>query len=152
MLKRVAVVLALVALVVVIGEPRNSVHSTVMTEAELAIVNERANTEDNLVEKKDGNRLVKVVTYPFRAIGRLFGFGKNKDDNKFHKLSEKDVKKFETAKTVRVTDATSAPAAPTSDTAAPAPVLDPNSKLTPDQALARIYLEDGRKAFNNNDV
>jgi len=123
-----------------------------MTEAELAIVNERANTEDNLVEKKDGNRLVKVVTYPFRAIGRLFGFGKNKDDNKFHKLSEKDVKKFETAKTVRVTDATSAPAAPTSDTAAPAPVLDPNSKLTPDQALARIYLEDGRKAFNNNDV
>ena len=72
MLKRVAVVLSIAALVVVISEPRSTVHSTVMTDAELAMVNENANADDLQGEKKGGNRLVKVVTYPFKAIGRLF--------------------------------------------------------------------------------
>jgi Flp pilus assembly protein TadD len=152
MLKRVAVVLSLAALLIVVSEPRYSVHSTVMTEAELAMVNEEANNDDLQVEKKSGNRLVRAITFPFRAIGRLFGGGK-KDDNKFHRLSEKDVKKFETAKVARVIDARSPTAAPTNDEAAPAPVgPDTTSTLNPDQALARIYLEDGRKAFNNNDL
>jgi len=153
MLKRVAVVLSLIAIVVVVSEPRNTVHSTIMTDAELAMVNEAANNDDlQGGEKKDGNRLVRAITYPFRAIGRLFGKGK-KDDNKFHRLSEKDVKKFETTKLARVIDARTPTAAPTNDEAAPASAAaDSNSTLDPDQALARIYLEDGRKAFNNNDL
>ena len=153
MLKRIAVVLSLITLLAVVSEPTNSVHSTVMTDAEMAMVNEAAQNDDLQVEKKGGNRLVKVVTFPFKAVGRLFGFGGKKDDNKFHRLSAKDVKKFETAKLNRVTDARSTTAAPTSDGAAPASTApDATSKLEPDQALARIYLEDGRKAFNNNDV
>ena len=153
MLKRLAVILSLVAVLVVISEPSHPVSSTVMTADELAMVNDNAKADDVQAEKKSGNRVVKVFTYPFKAIGRLFGFGKKQDDNKFHKLAEKDVKKFETAGITRVTDARSAPASPTSDDAAPAPaVLDQKSTLTPDQTLARIYLDDGRKAFSNNDL
>jgi Flp pilus assembly protein TadD len=152
MLKRLAIVLCIAALVVVVSEPRSTVHSTVMTDAELAMVNE-ANNDDINGEKKGGNRLVKVVTFPFKAVGRLFGFGKKENPNKLERLSEKDVKKFESAKVARVTDARSIPAAPTTDGAAPAPAAtDETSKLDPDQALARIYLADGRKAFNNGDA
>ncbi|HEX5964363.1 MAG TPA: tetratricopeptide repeat protein [Pyrinomonadaceae bacterium] len=153
MLKRLAIVLSIAALVVVISEPRNTVHSTIMTDAEMALVNESANNDDVQAEKKGGNRLVKVVTFPFKAVGRLFGFGKKQDPNKLERLSEKDVKKFESAKVAKVTDARSTTAAPTTDGAAPAPVVtDDTSKLDPDQALARIYLADGRKAFNNGDA
>lgn len=153
MLKRVAVVLCIAALVVVISEPRSTVHSTVMTDAELAMVDENANADDIQGEKKGGNRLVKVVTYPFKAVGRLFGFGKKKDPNKLERLTEKDVKKFESAGVAKVTDARSATAAPTTDGTAPATVAaDTTSTLEPDQALARIYLADGRKAFDKRDA
>lgn len=153
MLRRFAVVLSLVTVLLVISEPGISVHSTVMTDDELAMVNETANPDEVQGEKKSGNRIVKVVTYPFKAVGRLFGFGKKDDSNKLVRLSEKDVKKFETAKITRVVDATSSTAAPTSDVAAPAGVSPESTRsLDSDQALARVYLEDGRKAFNKNDV
>ena len=152
MLKRLVIVLCIAALIVVVSEPR-SIHSTVMTDDELALVNEGANNDDVQAEKKGGNRLVKVVTFPFRAVGRLFGFGKKENPNKLERLTEKDVKKFESAKVARITDARSTTAAPTTDGAAPAPAAtDETSKLDPDQALARIYLADGRKAFNNGDA
>jgi len=151
MLKRLAVVLSIAALVVVISEPR-IIHTTVMTDAELALVNESANNDDVQTEKKGGNRLVKVVTYPFRAVGRLFGFGKKNDPNKLERLSKKDVEKFESARVAKITDARSTTTAPTRDGAAPAEASDTTSKLDPDQALARIYLADGRKAFDNRDA
>lgn len=153
MLKRLAVVLSIAALLVVISEPRNTVHSTVMTDAELAMVNENANTDDTQAEKKGGNRLVKVVTYPFKAVGRLFGFGKKNEPNKLERLTKKDVEKFESAKVAKVNDARTTTAAPTPDGAAPATAAtDSTSTLSPDQALARIYLADGRKAFDNRDA
>jgi len=153
MLKRLAVVLSIAALVLVISEPRSTVHSTVMTDAELAMVNENANADDIQTEKKGGNRFVKVVTYPFKAVGRLFGFGKKNEPNKLERLTEKDVKKFESAGVAKVKDARSTTAAPTIDGAAPATTAtDTTSTLDPDQALARIYLADGRKAFNSGDA
>ena len=153
MLKRIAVVLSITTLIVVISTPRSIVHSTGMSEAELAVVNGTANNDDVQADKKGGNRFVKVVTFPFRAVGRLFGLGKKEDPNKLERLTKKDVKKFETTGLTKIIDARSPTAAPTSDGAAPAPVApDPTSTLDSDQALARIYLEDGRKAFNNKDV
>ena len=151
MLKRLAVVLSIAVLVVVISEPR-IIQGTVMTDAEFALVNESANTDDMQAEKKGGNRLVKVVTYPFRAVGRLFGFGKKDDRNKLERLTKKDVEKFESAKVAKVTDARSTTTAPTTDGAAPGTAPDSTSSLEPDQALARIYLADGRKAFDNRDA
>lgn len=150
MLKRLAVVLSIAALVVVISEPR-SIHGTIMTDAELAVVNESAN-DDVQARKKGGNRLVKVVTFPFKAVGRLFGFGKKDDPNKLQRLSKKDVERFESAKISKVTDARSTSSAPTTEGAAPATASDASSTLDPDQALARIYLTDGRKAFDNRDA
>ncbi len=152
MLKRLAVVLSIAALLVVISEPRSTVHSTVMTDAELAMVNENAN-DDIQGEKKGGNRLVKVVTYPFKAVGRLFGFGKKNDPNKLERLTKKDVEKFESAGVTKVTDARTTTKAPTTAGAAPVTAApDATSTLEPDQALARIYLADGRKAFDNRDA
>lgn len=52
-----------------------------------------------------GNKIVRVVTAPFRAIGRLFGRGGN--NNKVQRLTEQDVARFESAGTERVTDARS---------------------------------------------
>lgn len=63
-----------------------------------------AKTGSNMEEKKkDGNRVVKVLTAPFRAFRRLFGGGK--DDGKLQRLSEKDVEKFESTGMARVEDA-----------------------------------------------
>lgn len=53
-------------------------------------------------KKKDGNKVVKVLTAPFRAFRRLFGGGK--DEGKLQRLSEKDVEKFESAATARIAD------------------------------------------------
>jgi tetratricopeptide (TPR) repeat protein len=155
MLKRIAVVVSLtVALLLGFG-PRDSVHSNVLTEAELAIVSQSANNEGLQAKKNGGNRLVRVIAFPFKAIGRLFGRGGNKDDNKFHRLSQKDVKKFETAKISRVTDALSTPAAPTNEGTAPASassVTELSHTLNADQALAREYLKDARLLLEKNDT
>lgn len=59
-----------------------------------------SNMED---KKKDGNRVVKALTAPFRAFRRLFGGGK--DDGKLQHLTEKDVAKFESTGMTRVDDA-----------------------------------------------
>jgi Flp pilus assembly protein TadD len=61
-----------------------------------------AETGQNMEKKKDGNRVVKVLTAPFRAFRRLFGGGK--DEGKLQRLSEKDVEKFETTATARIAD------------------------------------------------
>jgi Flp pilus assembly protein TadD len=70
-------------------------------------------TGSNLDNKKGGNKVVKVLTAPFRAFRKLFGGGK--DDGKPQRLTEKDVEKFESAGTARVNDsytpATSQPSA-----------------------------------------
>jgi Tfp pilus assembly protein PilF len=41
--------------------------------------------------KKGGNKVVKVLTAPFKAFGRLFGGG---DDKKFRRMTEEDAEKF----------------------------------------------------------
>jgi Flp pilus assembly protein TadD len=73
-----------------------------------------AKTGSNMEEKKkDGNRVVKVLTAPFRAFRRLFGGGK--DEGKLQRLSEKDVEKFESTGMARVDDSRNpAPAQPSS--------------------------------------
>lgn len=54
-------------------------------------------------EKKGGNKVARVLSAPFRAIGRLFSRGK--DEGKMQRLTEKDVAKFESVGTTRVADA-----------------------------------------------
>src|SRR4051812_28540167 len=56
-------------------------------------------------EKKKGNAVARFFSAPFRAVGKLFGKGKN--ENKIERLTEKDVAKFETAGLTRIDDARS---------------------------------------------
>lgn len=157
MLKRIAVVLVLtLTLVLGFAPRRQSVFSNVLSEAEIATINATAVTDETQVKEGGGNRFVKVLTAPFKAIGRLFGRGGKKDDNKLHRLSEKDVKKFETSKTTKIVDArTPAVITPTVDpnnTTATASLESDASALELNQALAREHLQRGRELFSQNDV
>jgi Flp pilus assembly protein TadD len=62
-------------------------------------------TGQGVEKKKDGNRVVRVFTAPFRALRRLFGGGK--DDGKLQRLSEKDVDRFESSPARNITDSNS---------------------------------------------
>ena len=77
---------------------------------------QRRGRTDDLPKKKGGNKVVKVLTAPFKAVGRLFGRGGN-DENKIERMTEKDAERFasvgvesiEDARTVKhVTSASSA--------------------------------------------
>ena len=52
--------------------------------------------------KKKGNRFARIFKAPFKAISKLFGG--SRDENRLQRLNEKDVAKFESAGTMRVSD------------------------------------------------
>ncbi|HAF12469.1 MAG TPA: hypothetical protein DHU55_17790 [Blastocatellia bacterium] len=54
-------------------------------------------------QKKGGNKVVRILAAPFKAFGRLF----HKDDNKPHRMTEKDAEKFESVGVSRVDDSRS---------------------------------------------
>jgi hypothetical protein len=110
MQKRTLLVLSLTATLILGVSGLRSVHSVVLTDTELLALNQPdgPTIEYGQGQSNGGNRFVRVLKAPFKAIGRLFGRGK-KDDNKLHRLTEKDVKKFEQAPLTRVVDATSVP-------------------------------------------
>ena len=56
-------------------------------------------------QKKSGNRFVRAISAPFRALGRLFGGGK-KNDQQARRISKKDAEKFEGNTGTRLKDAT----------------------------------------------
>jgi Flp pilus assembly protein TadD len=163
MFKRLAVVLVLTLTLVLGFTPRRAVFSNVLSDAEIAVLNEADATEaaaQEMEAKKDGgNRFVKVITAPFKAIGRLFGRGTKKDDNKFHRLTEKDVKKFESSGMTKVVDARTAPAPTNTEAAATPDPVTGRTDLTSDaqklelnQTLAREHLQRGRDLFSQNDI
>jgi Flp pilus assembly protein TadD len=57
-------------------------------------------------EKKKGNRVARFFSAPFRAVGHLFGGGK--DDGKLKRMTEKDAAKFESSPVTRISDSRSA--------------------------------------------
>jgi Tfp pilus assembly protein PilF len=164
MYKRLAVVFVLtLTLVLAVAPRRYTVFSNALSDAEIAVMNETAATEttatnDDTQGRQDGgNRFVKVITAPFKAIGRLFGRGSKKDDNKLHRLSEKDVKKFESARMTRVVDARTpapAPAAeiPSGDANTGAELASDATAAELNKKLAREHLQRARDLFNQNDV
>jgi len=52
-------------------------------------------------QKKGGNKVVKVLVAPFKALGRLFGHG---DDHKLRRTTEKDAEKFASVGVERIED------------------------------------------------
>ena len=162
MLKRLAVVFVLtLALFLGFAPYRQAVFSNVLTDAELAAIKDAALATPNgatLPKQGDGsgNGFVKVLAAPFKAIGRLFGHGGKKDDNKLHPLSQKDAKKFETAKMTRVIDARTAPTVETTtpnvDPVTGRPINLDTSVVDTNKESARKALQRGRELFSQNDI
>lgn len=84
-------------------------------------------------EKKGGNKVARIISAPFRAIGRLFNRGK--DEGKLQRLNEKDVAKFESVGTTRVAD-----------------VKSVEQKKTGVTGTARDHLSQGRAMLNAGNV
>ena len=94
-----------------------------------AIVLEDSGSEAGSVDaprKKGGNKVVKVLAAPFKAFGKLFGGGSDK--NKIHRMTEKDAERFETAGVTRIEDARTV-----------------NTKKDTGSGSAREHLEAGRE-------
>jgi Flp pilus assembly protein TadD len=111
MIKRLMIILSLVALIVVMAEPRHATNSMLMTDAQIAALDaaEAGDAEDNMKTENKGNIFVRAIKAPFKAVGRLFGCCKKKqDDNQFHRLTEKDVKQFKSAPSTRLIGVTEA--------------------------------------------
>ena len=96
----------LIALVVTLGATAMWTASTDVREGDPdAIVLEDSGTEagTTVEPKKKGNKVVKVLTAPFKAFGRLFRGGN--DENKIQRMTEKDAERFESVGVTRIEDA-----------------------------------------------
>jgi Flp pilus assembly protein TadD len=139
-MKHSLIVFALVLAFVIAAAPRHASHSMLMTEAEIAALEAASveTVEDTMKSEGGGNAFVRVLKAPFKAIGRLFGGGKKKDDNKFHRLTEKDVKQFQSAPNPRLINVQNADAPPVATAAIPGD--------------AKSHLEAGRSLLNKGQL
>ena len=69
------------------------------------IIEQNGAEAGKIKDKKKGNAVVSALKAPFKAIGRLFG--KGKDDDRLQRMTEKDLEKFETTGVARVDDSRS---------------------------------------------
>jgi len=89
------------------------------------------------------NNLGSVLSAPFRAIGKLFGGGKKKD-KPISKITEKDMKKFESSQVSRVKDAKT----PTATTTPPTPDTSAVITKSEDGAMLAVHIQNGREFLN----
>lgn len=104
------IIAVLIAFVLTIAATAMWSASTVEREGDPdAIVLEDSGVEAGSVDapKKKGNKVVKVLTAPFKAFGRLFGGGD--DTNKIHRMTEKDAERFESVGVTKIEDARNQP-------------------------------------------
>ena len=101
--------------------------STIQREGDPdAIVLEDSGSEAGVDQpKKKGNKVVRVLTAPFKAFGKLFGGGD--DHNKVYRMTEKDAERFETVGVTKIDDA-----------------RNQGTKRDTSSASAREHLEAGR--------
>jgi Flp pilus assembly protein TadD len=140
MLKRTLVVLAMTMAIVIAAEPIQTVHGIILTGAEWLAMNS-ANTPATTAavtgqtQEGQGNGFLRALKAPFKAIGRLFGRGK-KDNNKLERISEKDMRRFESAPVDQIKDAT---------------VAQANARANPADNAAS-HLEQGRTLLDNGNL
>ena len=123
------VIAILIAFILTIGVTAMWSASTISREGDPdAIVLEDSGVEAGNAEqpKKKGNKVVKVLTAPFKAFGKLFGGGD--DTNKITRMTEKDAERFESVGVTRIEDA-----------------RNPAVKRDTSSASAREHLEIGRQ-------
>jgi Tfp pilus assembly protein PilF len=113
-----------------------------MTPDEIATLDGTSQDADE-GKPKGGNKFVRVLKFPIKSIGRIFGIG-NKDDKKLQRLSRKDVEKFESVAASKVIDART-----TQTGATPA---DNVPAMNPGLATAQQNLERGRASLNGGNI
>lgn len=94
----------LIAFVVTIGATAMWTATTMEREGDTDanVLEDSGSLAGNVKEqKKGGNKVVKVLAAPFKALGRLFGRG---DDHKLRRMTEKDAERFESVGVERVED------------------------------------------------
>jgi len=135
----IRILLVTVALMFAV-QPLQSVHGVLLSRLERVTVSApdtpaTANRQDG-----QGNGFLRALKAPFKAIGRLLHRGK-KDENKLQRISEKDIKKFESAPANRTDNP--APVTATSQSAqANSPIL----------SSALEHLEKGRSLLNSGNL
>lgn len=99
------IIAILIALVVTFAATAMWTAATIEREGDPdAIVLEDSGADVGVQPKKGGNKIVKVIAAPFKAFGRLFGRGGN-DENKLHRMTEKDAERFESVGVTKIDDA-----------------------------------------------
>jgi Tfp pilus assembly protein PilF len=122
------IIAILIAFVVTIAATAMWSASTIEREGDPdAIVLEDSGAEVGVQPKKGGNKIVKVISAPFKAFGRLFGRGGN-EENKVYRMTEKDAERFESVGVTRIEDA-----------------RNQNDKKATSATSAREHLEAGRE-------
>ena len=122
------IIAILIALVVTVAVTGMWSAATIQREGDPdAIVLEDSGADVGVQPKKGGNKIVKVVAAPFKALGRLFGHGGD-DTNKVHRMTEKDADKFASVGVTKIDDARN----------------DGEKTMTP-ASSAREYLDQGRE-------
>jgi Tfp pilus assembly protein PilF len=100
----------LIALMLTVAATAMWSASTIQREGDPdAIVLEDSGSEagnTDVPKKKGGNKVVKVLAAPFKALGKLFG---GDDTNKVHRMTEKDAARFESDGVTRIEDARNQP-------------------------------------------
>lgn len=107
MLKRTLVIAFLVPALLLWAQPSQSVHGIVLSPLEMAALN-ATEAADNTSEEKSkdgGNGFLRTLKAPFKAFGRIFG-GKKNDSKKLERITEKDLRKFESRPARTITDST----------------------------------------------
>jgi Tfp pilus assembly protein PilF len=136
MLKRTLIILSLTVSMVIAIQPWQTVHGIIMTQSQWLMMNSSDNQMlSSQAQEGSGNRFISALKAPFKAIGRLFGGGK-KNKVKLERISENDIKRFESTPVDKIKDAT---------------IAQPNSRANPSDDAA-CHLEQGRTLLNNGNL
>jgi Flp pilus assembly protein TadD len=78
-------------------------HSSVASAVVLSFSSQDVETSAPAQPKKSGKSFVRALSAPFKALSKIFG--RKKNDQRAHNVTEKDIKKFESAQVTRINDA-----------------------------------------------
>ena len=154
MLKRILLIASLAAVMIVAIEPVQTAHGIIMTRSQWLLMNSSDNSMLSAqVQQGHENGFLSALKAPFRAIGKLFGGGK-KNKVKLERISEKDVKNFESSPAVQTTNNTTLPAASQGEPTTVPGIAASGQKTSAEalEAIALDHLDKGRALLNSHDL
>lgn len=143
MVNRLLIAFALTLALVTSAVPVPRVNAVLMTPEEVAMLDAASRDAEN--QSKGDSTFMRVLKFPVKTIGRLFGLGK-KDENKLQRLSRKDVKKFESVGSLKVVDAR------TTGFETVAPATENSMPVDPALVPAQGNLERGRALLHSGNA